>query len=126
MAGHSKRRPAPFRQIRPRLKQSHSWRTFLQELVFDSPEFHTAFRNYAASVADDPTKLLQWAKDYHAGRVAFLMVRGWNGSPIKIMANGDMNDGQHRLLAAVFMDLKEVDVVVLHAEPVAALALPSP
>jgi hypothetical protein len=42
------------------------------------------------------------------------------------MANGDMNDGQHRLLAAVFTDLKEVDVVVLHAEPVAALAQPSP
>jgi hypothetical protein len=99
--------------------------TFLQKLVFDSPEFHAAFREYAVSVADDPTKLVQWAKDYHAGRVAFLIVRGWKNSPIKIMPNGDMNDGQHRLLAAVFMDLKEVDVVVLHPEPVAGVALPS-
>jgi hypothetical protein len=99
--------------------------TFLQELVFDSPEFNAAFHNYAASAAGDPSKLLQWAKDYHAGRVALLMVRGWKGSPIKLMANGDMNDGQHRLLAAVFMDLKEVDVVVLHAEAVPARAQPS-
>jgi hypothetical protein len=80
-----------------------------QELVFDSKEFRDEFAKYAAQDFD---KLFAWLMDYHAGRVAYFVEKKWGNSPVEIMANGDMKEGQHRLMAAKFMDLEELEVLV--------------
>lgn len=82
------------------------------ELRFDSPEFHAAFKQYISDVGGDVNKCIRWAKDYHAARVAKIAVQGWSDYPIRIAANGDMIDGQHRLLSADFLGMTEVDVEV--------------
>ena len=91
--------------------------TFLQELIFDSPEFKAEFNRVVLSAGQNAGKVLKWTTDYHAGRVAYLMFKGWDTSPIRLAADGDMLDGQHRLLAAVFLKIAEVDVLIPDSTP---------
>jgi hypothetical protein len=82
----------------------------LETLIFDSDDFKAEFAKYKSqgfAVA------FTWFKNYNASRVAYLVEKGWAGHPIKVMMNGDLNDGQHRIMAACFLGLKEVDVLVI-------------
>ncbi len=81
----------------------------LQDLVFNSLQFQAEFAKHKS----DFYACYAWIIDYHAGRVAYFVVKGWANSPIEITASGAMNEGQHRLLAACFMKLDEIEVIVI-------------
>ena len=49
---------------------------------------------------------------YHARRIAQFVVHGWT-APIILTADGRMNDGLHRLKAAIFNGMEEVEVTFL-------------
>jgi len=49
---------------------------------------------------------------YHAGRIAHFVVNGWD-HPISINANDELTDGTHRVKAAIFKGLIEVEVAIL-------------
>jgi hypothetical protein len=51
-------------------------------------------------------------KTYHARRIARFVVHGWT-DPIALTADGRMNDGLHRLKAANFKGMDEVEVTIL-------------
>lgn len=61
----------------------------------------------------DLSKFCLLSREYHAERVAYLVIKKWEEFPIEVMANGDMRDGQHRWLAAKYLELEEVDIVVI-------------
>jgi len=50
-------------------------------------------------------------KEYHARRVAFFVVNGWD-DPIELNENGTMKDGTHRLKAAIHKNMDEVKITV--------------
>lgn len=51
---------------------------------------------------------------YHAERIAYFVVNGWDdsGHPIRIDAKNALHDGGHRIRAALFKGVREVDVIV--------------
>jgi hypothetical protein len=82
----------------------------LEERVFNkTEELHAQLREEARG---DPELMYTLFRDYNANRVAYFVVKGWEESPIEVMANGDMKDGQHRWLAAHYLERDEVDVIV--------------
>lgn len=48
---------------------------------------------------------------YHARRIAFFVVNGWS-DPIRLGTDGKIKDGLHRLKAATFQGMHEVEVHV--------------
>jgi hypothetical protein len=71
-------------------------------------ELETEWRAKATTrqEGDDLVKL------YHSRRIAFFVVNGWT-DPIVLTADGRMNDGLHRLKAAIFRGMDEVEVIIL-------------
>jgi ParB-like chromosome segregation protein Spo0J len=67
----------------------------------------------AAQAQGNRDRFVQLSRDYHADRVAYLVLNGWAEFPLEVMANGDMRDGQHRWLAATFLGMDEVEIVVI-------------
>jgi hypothetical protein len=51
-------------------------------------------------------------KIYHARRIAFFVVNGWK-EPVALTAEGKVNDGLHRIKAAIFIGMDEVEVIIL-------------
>ncbi len=61
-----------------------------------------------------PDYLATWQRlvtDYHAGRIAHFVVNGWE-RPISINANDEVTDGTHRIKAAIFRGVCEVEVTI--------------
>ena len=55
----------------------------------------------------------EWLRKYHAKRIAFFAVNGWDGHPIVL--NEDQHtikEGLHRLKAAIHLDIDEVEVKI--------------
>lgn len=50
-------------------------------------------------------------REYHSRRVAFFVVNGWD-DPIRILPNGDISDGSHRLRAAMYKGMQEVEIEI--------------
>jgi len=65
---------------------------------------------------DFNAKCMEYArrsKTYHARRIAFFVVKGWDGDPIVLEPDAvAINDGLHRLKAAKHMDLQEVEIKI--------------
>jgi hypothetical protein len=55
-----------------------------------------------------PEKYIQAKKAEHAARIAGFVTKGWK-SPLRIRPDGVMMDGTHRLKAAKFKGLKEIE-----------------
>src|SRR5205809_638791 len=52
-----------------------------------------------------------WLRTYHAKRIAFFVLNGWDDYPIVL--NKDLHtikEGLHRLKAAIFLDMETVEV----------------
>ena len=59
-----------------------------------------------------PTECVQLAKQYHARRIAYFVVKGWT-DPIQITSVGKLRDGAHRLRAAKFKGEKTIDFIIV-------------
>ena len=84
--------------------------------AIDEKDFETrGFQNpevEAEYSALDVPECYEWLRKYHAKRVAFHVVNGWQD---RIVLNEDkqtIKDGLHRLKAAIFMGWETVDVDV--------------
>lgn len=55
------------------------------------------------------------ARLYHARRIAYFVVNGWQGDPITLNPDGSLNDGLHRWRAARHLALEEVEVKIAGA-----------
>ena len=82
----------------------------LEERAF-SGNSEALARALLEEAGNDLTKFHQLSVEYHAARVAFLVLKGWDDFPIEVMTNGDMRDGQHRWLAANYLGREKVEVV---------------
>lgn len=64
---------------------------------------------------EDELRSLQELADrqrrYHAKRIAHFVVHGWS-DPISLRGDGKITDGSHRLKAAIFMYMDEVNVII--------------
>ena len=62
--------------------------------------------------AKSENEYFELQKKYHAQRVAYLVVNKWS-DPILLRKDGaTISDGLHRLKAAVYLEMEEVDVVL--------------
>jgi hypothetical protein len=58
--------------------------------------------------------LEQWCHlvtNYHTRRTAYFVVHGWN-DPIAVTSEGTIVDGSHRLRAAIYMGMQEVEIKI--------------
>jgi hypothetical protein len=51
-------------------------------------------------------------KTYHARRIAYFVENGWDGDPIELKPDGSVNDGLHRLKAAKYLGMEEVEIKI--------------
>jgi hypothetical protein len=66
------------------------------------------------SFPTDKEEYAQRCRTYHARRIAYFVVNGWDGELIELKADGvSVSDGLHRLRAAIYMRKETVDVKVL-------------
>ena len=72
----------------------------------DIAELLTEFNEQATG---DFQEYCHLVRQYHANRIAFFVVNGWN-DPIIVKKDGKMiSDGLHRLKAAIHMGINEID-----------------
>ena len=76
----------------------------------DLPALKSEWDRAAQNNFDEFCRLV---KTYHAKRIAFFVVHGWN-DPIVLRSDGcTIEDGLHRLKAALYKGVPEVEVTVL-------------
>ena len=67
---------------------------------------------HASNNGQDHAEWVRQVRSYHAPRVAYFVTHGL-GDPISVTADGRITDGSHRIRAAIFLGIKEIQVCVV-------------
>ncbi|HAB17916.1 MAG TPA: hypothetical protein PLX89_19165 [Verrucomicrobiota bacterium] len=79
----------------------------------DLPELQAEWQA-ASQGGKDLAALRRVGTNYHAQRIAYFVVHGWEDPkyPIRLDAQSALHDGGHRLRAALFKGTTEIDVII--------------
>ena len=87
----------------------------IEEKKFEEREFQKDINSLLSewdSTEISPEESNRLATQYHARRIAYFVVNGWN-KPIVLREDGSLKDGLHRIRAAMFQGIDTIDAIFI-------------